>query len=42
MTCIVYKNYNIFVKYVLTNSIVKNMKDSLNQSLKHDNKMLNK
>ena len=23
MTCIVYKNYNIFVKYVLTNSIVK-------------------
>ena len=31
MTCIVYKNYN---KYVLTNSIVKNMKDSQNQSLK--------
>ena len=30
MTCIVYKYYNIFVKYVL----VKNMKDSLNQSLK--------
>ena len=40
MTCIVYKNYNI--EYLLAlYSIMKIMKYSLNQILKHDKKMIN-